>query len=328
VDAYGQSVIGQVSACNAVPFYRLANSEIASGTLKLPAAGKATDGQACETTRDFALIDQDQSDNVVTQYLLSANGQTAQATAANAAATSGATGISNGSDDALLSDFVLPANGCAALTAPDAASQRGSSASQALNELEAKANQQGTVAVVPTSDEMTLVGGNMSVAKTNVYRSLVDQPLLAANTDPVQVAAAYCMNMVNIAPARDQADLAADAGQGTPVAAVGDSLATFLGNRLSMSFANLGCDSYGLSDPVSATLDGNGVATAVTYNTAQQQATVPAPGAGGSGTGQPSAQPTATATGRPRGHGGGWVPRPGHGYRTGTHHRYQDPSGM
>ena len=32
VDALGQSVIGQVSACNAVNFYRLANSEIATGT--------------------------------------------------------------------------------------------------------------------------------------------------------------------------------------------------------------------------------------------------------------------------------------------------------
>ena len=35
VDALGQSVIGQVSACNAVNFYRLANSEIADR----PAAG-------------------------------------------------------------------------------------------------------------------------------------------------------------------------------------------------------------------------------------------------------------------------------------------------
>ena len=37
---------------------------------------------------------------------------------------------------------------------------------------------------------MTLVGGNDSIAKTNMYRSLVDQPLLAAaNADAAQVAA-------------------------------------------------------------------------------------------------------------------------------------------
>ena len=32
-----QSVIGQVAACNAVSFYRLANAEIARGILRVPA---------------------------------------------------------------------------------------------------------------------------------------------------------------------------------------------------------------------------------------------------------------------------------------------------
>src|SRR5215472_4908475 len=72
VDALGQSVIGQVSACNAVNFYQTANAAIAAGTLTVPAAGTATDGQPCLTTRDFGVIDQDQSDNVVSQYLLDA----------------------------------------------------------------------------------------------------------------------------------------------------------------------------------------------------------------------------------------------------------------
>ena len=83
---------------------------------------------------------------------------------------------------------------------------------------------------------MVLVGGAYSVAKTNMYRSLVDQPLLAANTNPTQVAAAFCMNLVNIAPEHDQLDMGRDANFATPVPATGDNLATFLGNRLSMSF--------------------------------------------------------------------------------------------
>src|SRR3984957_514472 len=112
----------------------------------------------------------------------------------------------------------------------------------------------------------------MSVPKTNVHRSLGDQPLLAANTTPATVAASYCQNMVNTAPARNNLDMAKDAAFGTPVAAVGNSLATFLGNRLSMSFVNLGCATYGLTNPVTVTLDGNGVANAVTYNLAQQTA--------------------------------------------------------
>jgi hypothetical protein len=272
VDASGQSVIGQVSACNAVAFYRAANAAVTRGTLKVPAAGTASDGQACQTTRDFALIDQDQSDNVVSQYLIDGNGNTAQASAANQATLAGATTLTNGSDDALLSDFVDPANGCTSFTAPDPTSPAGTSPSQALNELSAQVNQKGTIAVVPPNDEMTLVGGNMSLTKTNVYRSLVDQPLLANGTNLATVAASYCQNMVNIAPARNQLDLAKDAAFATPVADTGNNLASFLGNRVSMSFTNLNCGDFGLTDPATPTLDGNGVATAVTYSLTQQAA--------------------------------------------------------
>jgi hypothetical protein len=331
VDALGQSLIGQVSACNAVNFYRLANQEIANGTLKVPALGTATDGQPCLTTRDFATIDQDQSDNVITSYLLNGNGQTAQNTAANATAVAGAQTIVNGSDDKLLAAFLDPANGCTAFSAPDPTDPTGMSGSQALNELSARVNQKGTVAMVPTNDEMTLVNAQMSVAKTNVYRSLVDQPLLAANTNPATVAADYCQNMVNIQPARNQLDMAKELAFGTPVAAVGNNLATFLGNRLNMSFTNLNCQNFGLANPATVTLDGNMVATAVQYNVAQQMANVNG-GAGAS----PTATPSASATGA--GTGTGATPTPsatatggsgtssfwGHG---GRHHRHQNPSG-
>ena len=323
VDALGQSVIGQVSACNAVAFYNLANSEIARGTLRVPQLGMAQDGEACQTTRDFALIDQDQSDNVYSAYLVNDNGQTAQATPANKARLGNPTLISNGSDNALLGEFVDPANGCQPFTKPDATSMSGTQGSQALDELSARVNQKAPVALIPTNDEMVLVGGNYSVDKTNVFRSLVDQPLLAANVNPTEVAAAYCMNMVNIAPAHDQLDANADANFATPVADVGDTLATFIGNRLSMSFSNLGCDAFGLTDPVDVTADDNGVATAVSYNTAQQQATIPASNAGqGQGT-TGHGHGTAGA-----GHGNQKPPSQGHGYRYGSHHRYQAPSGM
>lgn len=310
VDALGQSVIGQVSACNAVAFYSLANSEIARHILRVPQLGTAEDGQPCQTTRDFALIDQDQSDNVYSAYLLTGSGQTAQATAANKAAMGNATLVSNGSDNALLGDFVDPANGCQPLTKPDATSLTGTQGSQALDELSARVNQKTQIAVVPTNDEMVLVGGADSVAKTNMYRSLVDQPLLAANTNPNEVAAAYCMNMVNIAPAHDQLDAARDTNVTTPVPATGNNLATFLGNRLSMSFANLGCGGFGLTDPTNVTADANGVATAVTYNTAKQQATLPASEAIQGGGNQ--------GGGKQRG------PSQGHDHR----HKVQDPSGM
>lgn len=318
VDASGQSVFGQVSACNAVAFYQAANAEVARGTLKIPALGTATDGQVCETTRDFALIDQDQSDNVVSQYLITAGGQTAQNSPANNATLAGATVLTNGSDDALLSEFVDPANGCTPFTAPDTTYPKVSAPSQALNELQAQASQQGTIAVVPPNDEMTLVGGQMSIAKTNAYRSLVDQPLLAANTSPATVAASYCQNMVNIGAARDNLDMAKDAAFTSPVPAVGNNLATFLGNRLSMSFVNLNCGNDGLTNPVNVTLDGNGVATAVTYSLTQQAAK----GAATAGTTTAATPPSGRA------------PNPGAGHTTGTQarggraRRFEDPSGM
>ena len=294
VDALGQSVIGQVSACNAVNFYRAANAMIADGVLKVPAIGTSDDGQPCETVRNFALIDQDQSDNVISTYLLNANGQTAQDTAANAASMAGATPVGNGSDDRLLANFVDPANGCTAFSATNSTDANGTSGSQALNELSARVNQTGTIAVVPVNDEMTLVSNAYSIAKTNVYRSLVDQPLLAGNVNPTQVAADYCQNMVNIAPAHNQLDSARDANFASPVPGTGDNLATFMAARLSASFGVLGCTNFGLTDPATVTVDGNGVATAATYNLAQQAATGSTPAGGSTATADPtpSAQPT------------------------------------
>ena len=196
----------------------------------------------------------------------------------------------------------------------------GTSGSQALNELSARVNQTGTIAVVPPNDEMTLVGAAFSIAKTNVYRSLVDQPLLSGNTNATQVAAAYCQNMVNIQPARNQLDASREANVGSPVAAVGSNLATFMGNRLAMSFANLGCNNFGLTDPAAVTVDGNQVATAVTYNVAQQKAVIQA--AAGA-----SASPSAggTSTGEAGGGGRGVTGPPTRNHR--RDNRYQDPSG-
>ncbi len=315
VDALGQSLIGQVSACNAVNFYKLANAEIARGTLTVPPVGTSLDGQPCLTTRSFAVVDQDQSDNVITSYLINGNGQTAQNTTANAAAIAGATVLVNGSDDKLLAAFLDPANGCTPFTAPDASATGGTSGSQALNELSARVNQQGPIAVTPPNDEMTLVNSAFSVAKTNVYRSLVDQPLLAGNVNATTVAMDYCQNITNIQPARNQLDITRELNFGTPVAAVGDNLATFMGNRLSMSFVNLGCANFGLANPVTVTLDGTQVATAVTYNTAQQTAKASA-----------AATPTASATVGTGGPGGGTAGPPTRQNRVG--HGFDNPSHM
>jgi hypothetical protein len=277
IDALGNSLINQTPQCNAANFYRLANAEIAQGTLRAPALGTAKDGRACPTTRDFSVIDQDQSDNVVARYLLDPNtGQTAQATAANAGNMANAVMQTNGSDEGLIAGFVDPALGCTPWMAFNRTNPNGMSASQALNELMARQDQRGTVALLPVSDPQLLVGGQFSVAKTNLYRRETDQAPLSFRTTAQQNAARYCQNMVNIQAPRLKLDATLEAGTKSPVPALGNNLATFLAARLSGSFGNLNCGNFGLTNPVTLTTDGAGVATAATFNTAQQTANVTA----------------------------------------------------
>ena len=275
IDAIGNSLINQTPQCNAANFYRMANFEIARGILKIPAIGTGKDGKACQTTRDFALIDQDQSDNAVAHYLFNPNtGQTTQATAANLANLPGDTVETNGSDNGLLDSFVDPALGCTPFTAPNTTNPNGASASQALNELSARQHQKGTVALLPVNDPQLLVGGQFSLGKTNTYRIETDMAPLPFGTNLTRNAAKYCQNMVNIATPRLQLDAPMETGTASPVPDLGNNLATFLAARLSGSFDNLNCKNYGLTDPVTLQLDGNGVATGATFNTTRQTAKI------------------------------------------------------
>jgi hypothetical protein len=271
VNGLAGSIFGQVSFCNGVAFFAAASKAIAAGLTTIPAVGTATKaaGVTCPTTRSFTMIDQDQSDNVTTQYLLNANGQTAQDNEANTAALAGTTTINNGSDNALLNAFLDPTLGCTPFTAPDLTNAGTPGTSQALDELFAAKNQAAPIALVPENDPMTLVNGAFSQQKTNRYRTSVDQPaVMRAQT--ADTPAAYCQNMVNVQGLFLQSNQTLLATGTSPVPAVGNNLLTFLANRLSMSFTNLNCQNFGLTDPVTVTLDGNGAATAATINAAQQ----------------------------------------------------------
>ena len=297
IDAFGNSIIAQTSACNAQAFFADANFQIATGRLRLPRLGMGNDGRTCESTHSFSLIDQDQSDNVDSEYLLNGNGQTAQDSAANKAAMGGSTVISNGSDEGLLDKFVDPALGCTPPQATDATSANGVSGAQALNELSARQHQQGAVALLPVNDPQLLVDNQYSIGKTNAYRMLVDQPLIPADANKMRMAAQYCQNMVNIGPAKLQLDQQMEVNFTTPVPATGNNLATFMGARLAASFTNLGCQNFGLQNPVTVTMDGGGVATAVTYSIMQQRAQIPQPAGGHGGRHNPYNQAPAGRNG-------------------------------
>ena len=305
VNGLNGSIFGQVSFCNGTQFFQAAFQAEQQGKLTVPALGiSPKTGQACPSTRSFSLIDQDQSDNVTTAYLLTGNGQTAQFNAANKAALAGAQQINNGSDNILLDGFVDPTLGCTPFTAPDLSQPGTPGTSQALDELSAAKNQAAPIALVPENDEMVLVNNAFSATKTNLYRSNVGQPPISNANNQADSPANYCQNVVNLQTpflSNNQALLATGP---TPVPGTGNNLLTFMANRLSMSFTNLNCQNFGLKNPVTVTLDGNGAATAATFNTAQQQATAAA-GGGTTGTGTPPNQ----RRGRP-------------------HHRFQNQGGM
>lgn len=281
-DGEPQSPFGQVSFCNGTSFFNAAFRLEREGRLHIPFAGMSktmvatagalSTGRECPTTRNFDMVDQDPSDNVTTKYLVDpATGQTAQDNAANAARMKGALVAVNGSDNALIDDFLDPALGCTPLMAPDLGNNGAMATSQALDELLAARNQPKDPALIPETDEMVLgPGGSLNVAKTDLYRSEIGQAPVGSQTDASSSPAMFCQNLVNIQTPFIAANERALSVVASPVPTVGDNLYTFLASRLASSFDNLNCANFGLQQPVAVVTNGAGAATSVTLNTAQQ----------------------------------------------------------
>jgi hypothetical protein len=107
--------LAQFAYCNAPAFFAAVHDAINGGRLRVPPLGTWTDAdgneQPCPSARSWDLVDQDQSDNLYTTYLLTADGQLAQDTARNRAQfpVPPATVLTNPSDERLLGVFVDPA---------------------------------------------------------------------------------------------------------------------------------------------------------------------------------------------------------------------------
>ena len=76
------SPFGQYAYCNAVNFFTTTRQVINQGLLVVPTVQLAIDGLNCPTVRDFMVVDMDQSDNVITSYIIF-GGKIAQDTPAN-----------------------------------------------------------------------------------------------------------------------------------------------------------------------------------------------------------------------------------------------------
>jgi hypothetical protein len=254
------STFTQVAACNATAFFTAAEAAIAARKLKVPSPGTAVDGQSCPTARSFALVDQDPSESVTAEYLAEPGGQTAQDTAANRQALTGASVLSNGSDSGLLDQFIDPALHCAPWEVHNQTDGGALTSALPLDELQAAvwAGKQGSgpVALVPLNDPMTLDAyANFNTDKTDAYRANVDMSPLPAGESPGQ----YCADLEQIQGSRLQQDVNLLMKAPSPVPAVADNLFTFMSLRLKNSFVNLDCAALGQANDVSTTLNGAGV---------------------------------------------------------------------
>jgi len=259
VNGIGASLFSQFSYCNAPAFFAAADAAVAAGKLTIPPLGMGKDGQPCPTTRSFGVVDQDQSDNVPTQYL-SYKGQVAQYNMANVANLSGAKKFGNPSDNRLVDLLLDPALGCTPFTAPDLSNPGFDAPALPLNELQARAYQAAPVALVPMNDPMVLVDTQQNLQKVNAYRRGVHQPHARSASDADSVA--YCTNLRKIHPAKLKLDQTIFTGRPSPFPLMATNLFTWMSQRYVQSYANLGCDVL-LKQPVNVTLttDANGVVT-------------------------------------------------------------------
>ena len=273
VNGINGSIFGQFAYCNAPAFFEAANRAIRAGKLAPPPLGMAKDGKICPTVRDFSVVDQDQSDNVTTTYLVTANGQTAQMTAANAATLQQAQTQANGSDNRLLDVYIDGALGCTPWMAADLADPGHIVPALPLNELQAAAHQGAPVALVPDGDPMVLVNGQPNLRKVMAYRAGVDQLVRLSRFMEQNFfnsnTRIYCKHLRAISPTRMLLDAPLTMGSPSPDPAVANSLLTFLEQRFVTSYEANGLNCIQLlnqPDPITVTTDANGVAVDGTIN--------------------------------------------------------------
>ena len=234
------SPFGQFAYCNAVNFFEAANMAIRAGEITPPPLGRDRMGLTCPSVRDFSFVDQDQSDNVTTVYLVTPNGRIAQNTSANRRAFPNAMRLTNPSDNRLLIG-VDRALGCPPpWRRPNLADPGYLTTALPLNELQAAFHQPPPVALVPANDPMVMVAKDNTfvpnLTKLNLYRVGVDQPRVNSLEDAST--REYCIHLQQIAPPRLSID-APLLGQGaTPDAAVGNTLFTFMAQRYVNTFTN------------------------------------------------------------------------------------------
>jgi len=266
------SIFGQFAYCNAPQFFAAVNKAIDADKLNPPPLGRGKDGLTCPSTRDFSVVDQDQSDNTTTRYLVTKDGRIAQDTAANFAKLQAGNMLApmariNASDNELLVASIDPALGCTPWMVPDLANPGKKATALPLNEIQAAIFQPAPMALVPAGDPMVKVGNKLNLNKLNLFRVGVNQPPVK-NLDQANTTN-YCISLVDIAPARLLIDSRFTLAAPSPLPAVANNLFTFLANRFNATWGAAGLNCQALlhqNSPIVVTTDKQGVAIAATIN--------------------------------------------------------------
>jgi len=277
------SIFGQEIFCNAPSLFAAAD-----GTVTLaPRENSPDDGRPCPTTESWEIVDQDQSDNTTTNYLV-AGTRTAQNTVANQARLGGGV-IGNGSDNNLYTRFYAPAIHCQPPQATDLTDPGHpvQSTTSALLSLYARSVNDPLPALVPLGDPFTQVQGRPSLQKTNLYREQVDQPPAASRA--AASTATYCRNLLEVGLSKVELDKPfLEAFGSSPDPGISNDLHLFVLNRFKESWDNLACQRHtGLPNPVTVRTgrDGHVIAARVRRSAAAPTTTDP-----------PTTEPLATTT--------------------------------
>jgi hypothetical protein len=224
-------------------FFRALREAESAGLVTVPGLGTSPkDGMACPSSRDFSIVDQDQSDNNTNTYP--------------------AYGVANGSDERTLNS-VDKALGCTTWHVPSLSGASPES-SGPLQEEQANAHQSAPVALVPGLDPFVTSGGQPDLFLQDLYRLQVGQPLTFNGNDT----GAYCQNLLTTGEPRLKLDQPYDNAAPMPVVgALGVNLGLHLAARYAATWVNLGCQGFtGQASPITVTsTDGNGLATSAAY---------------------------------------------------------------
>ena len=204
VNGFNGSDFGPFAYCNAPAFFDSAYQAFLGGALTIPDIGTSNIGLPCPTMRDFSFADMGPTNNMLTSYLMTADGTTAQNTIANSDDLTEASVLQATGDTVLLNNFLLPALGCPpAWSVPDLTNPGQYSGALALNQLQAAVYQAPPVALLPAGHPMAMIETNFNLNKLQLLRQGLFQQVPSkmvtlANSNTSD----YCTNIQNSSPSR------------------------------------------------------------------------------------------------------------------------------